>query len=146
MSRERLVIIGGDAGGMSAAAQARRMRADLEIVAFERGDYTSYSACGLPYVVGGVVADFDQLVARTPAQFQAQGIDARVRHEVEAFDLKARTLTVRALDTKMVRQEAYDQLVYATGVSRSGPTFLGLTPAGSTGSRRWGMGSASPRR
>ncbi|HEY8740978.1 MAG TPA: FAD-dependent oxidoreductase, partial [Candidatus Dormibacteraeota bacterium] len=87
MSRERLVIIGGDAGGMSAAAQARRMRADLEIVAFERGDYTSYSACGLPYVVGGVVADFDQLVARTPAQFQAQGIDARVRHEVEAIDL-----------------------------------------------------------
>ncbi|HEY8736127.1 MAG TPA: FAD-dependent oxidoreductase [Candidatus Dormibacteraeota bacterium] len=140
MSRERLVIIGGDAGGMSAAAQARRMRADLEIVAFERGDYTSYSACGLPYVVGGVVADFDRLVARTPAQFQAQGIDARVRHEVEAIDLKARRLTVRALDTQTVRQEAYDQLVYATGGIPVRPELPGSDVRGIHGLQTMGDG------
>ena len=61
---ERLVEIGGDAAGMSAACQARRVRADLQIVAFERGAHTSYSACGMPYYVGSVVADVDPVIAR----------------------------------------------------------------------------------
>src|SRR5215467_5878179 len=80
---ERLVVIGGDAAGMSAASQARRMRADLDIVAFERGAYTSYSACGMPYYVGGVVADVDTLIARTPEAFLKRGIHAHVRQAVE---------------------------------------------------------------
>ena len=72
---DRLVVIGGDAGGMSAAAQARRLRPDLEIVAFERGEFTSYAACGLPYFVSDEVTDRDRLIARTPEAFRAQGID-----------------------------------------------------------------------
>ena len=66
----RLVVIGGNAGGMSAAAQARRRNPKLEIVAIEKGTHTSYSACGIPYVVGGVVDDLEELVVRTPQEFR----------------------------------------------------------------------------
>src|SRR5918999_5140431 len=86
---ERLVVVGGDAAGMSAASQARRRRGpeDLEIVAFERGNYTSFSACGIPYYVSEVVEDFDELVVRTPDEFKTnQSIDARIRHEVVSID------------------------------------------------------------
>jgi NADPH-dependent 2,4-dienoyl-CoA reductase/sulfur reductase-like enzyme len=62
----RLLVLGGNAAGMSAASQARRRDPELEIVALERGTHTSYSACGIPYVVGGVVDDLDDLVVRTP--------------------------------------------------------------------------------
>lgn len=80
---ERLVVIGGDAAGMSAAAQARRRRGaeELEVVAFERGRFTSYSACGIPYWLGGVVDDRDQLIARSPDEHRERGIDVRLRHE-----------------------------------------------------------------
>ena len=75
-TRERLVVIGGDAAGMSAASQARRLKGpgELEIVAFERGHFTSYSACGIPYWVGGDVTDRDELIARTPAEHGCFGI------------------------------------------------------------------------
>ena len=87
----RLVIIGGDAAGMSAAAQARRMTSsdELEIVAFERGSRTSYAACGLPYLVGGLVESPEHLIARTPEQHRANGIDVRIHHEVIAIDANA---------------------------------------------------------
>ena len=82
---------------MTAAAQARRRATadELEIVAFERGDYTSYSACGIPYLVGGLVADVDDLIARTPEEHRRNGIDLRMRTEVIAIDLDARAVTVR---------------------------------------------------
>ena len=69
---DRLVVIGGDAAGMSAASQARRLRGpdDLEIVAFERGNYTSYSACGIPYFVGDFVTEFDKLITRAEEQIE----------------------------------------------------------------------------
>ena len=97
----RLVIIGGDAAGMSAAAQARRMTAAgaLEIVAFERGSRTSYAACGLPYLVGGLVHAPGLLIARTPEQHRANGIDVRTRHEVTAIDTMALTVTGRDRET-----------------------------------------------
>lgn len=83
MSAEKLVIVGGDAAAMSAASQARRGRTDLGIVAFEKGPYVSYAACGIPYYVSGLVDDFDKLLIRTPEEFrQRQSIEARVRQEV----------------------------------------------------------------
>jgi len=109
----RLAIIGGDAGGMSAASIARRRDEDLEIVAFERGPYTSYSACGIPYYVGGLVEDAGRLIGRDPAQHRANGIDVRMGCEVLAIDLPARTLTVRTGDRES--HEPFDQLVIATG-------------------------------
>ena len=78
---ERLLVIGGDPGGMAAASQARRRRPDLEIVALEKGRWTSYSACGIPYVIGGDVDSIDELVVRTPEQHRANGIDARAMSE-----------------------------------------------------------------
>ena len=73
----RVVVIGGDAAGMSAAAQASRGVEPVELVVFEKGQYTSYAACGLPYFVGGLVADSQHLVARSPEQHRANGIDVR---------------------------------------------------------------------
>ena len=127
---ERLVVIGGDAAGMSAASQARRMRTDLEIVAFERGAYTSYSACGMPYYVGGVVSDVETLIARRPEEFRKQGIDARVRHEVESIDVPNRRVQVRRLDDGAVVSEAFDQLVVATGAVPIRPDLPGIDASG----------------
>lgn len=128
---ERLVVIGGDAGGMTAASQARRTRPadDLEIVAFERGDYTSYSACGIPYFLGGVVDDFDSLIVRTPAEFNERSqIDARIGHEVTAIDKDRRTVTVRGPDGETT--EGFDQLVIATGGSPTRPDLPGIDAEG----------------
>lgn len=117
MARERLVVIGGDAAGMSAASQARKRRDvdDLEIVAFERGRATSYSACGIPYWIGGAVGTEAELIARTPEQHRANGIDLRMRTEVVGIDLAAKRVAARDLETGREYEEPYDSLVYATG-------------------------------
>lgn len=130
--QRRLVIIGGDAAGMSAAAQARRSaKADaLEIVAFERGTYTSYAACGLPYLVGGFVTAADDLVARSPEEHRARGIDVRTRHEVIAIDPIASTVTVRDLDGGTERIERWDALLIATGAEGVMPPWPGADAAG----------------
>jgi NADPH-dependent 2,4-dienoyl-CoA reductase/sulfur reductase-like enzyme len=126
------VIIGGDAAGMTAAAQARRMAPaeQLEIVAFERSLRTSYAACGLPYLVGGFVKSPDSLVARTPEQHRAQGIDVRTHHEVTAIDVKARTVAVRDLDGGLQSVVPYDELLIATGASGITPQWPGIGAAG----------------
>ena len=114
--KERLVVIGGDAGGMAAASQARRLKPaeKLEILAFERGGYTSYSACGIPYLLGGVVDRLEDLVVRTPAEFKENSqIDVRIRHEVTEIDLGARTVTVRSDQGEAI--EGFDHLMVATG-------------------------------
>ncbi|HEV7883403.1 MAG TPA: FAD-dependent oxidoreductase, partial [Solirubrobacteraceae bacterium] len=85
----RLAIVGGDAAGMSAASSARRRDPQLEVVAFERGPYTSYSACGIPYFIGELVDDADRLISRSPDEHRAHGIDVRTRCEVVAIDLGA---------------------------------------------------------
>lgn len=93
---DRLVVVGGDAGGMAAASQARRLRPDLEIVALEKGRWTSYSACGIPYLVGGEVEGIEALVVRDPQTFRDKyRIDVRTGHEAMAIDLDARRLEVR---------------------------------------------------
>jgi NADPH-dependent 2,4-dienoyl-CoA reductase/sulfur reductase-like enzyme len=132
MSRERLVVIGGDAAGMSAASEARRRRTPdaLEIVAFERGRYTSYSACGIPYSVGGVVSDPTTLIARSPDEHRRRGIDVHLRHEVTAIDPGARAVTVRNLESGAERREPYDQLMVATGAVPIRPDLPGAGASG----------------
>ncbi|MFE9655981.1 FAD-dependent oxidoreductase [Micromonospora sp. NPDC006431] len=115
---ERLIVVGGDAAGMAAASQARRRRdgADLEIVAFERGHFTSYSACGIPYWISGLVPDRDALIARDAVTFREQfDIDVRLRHEVTAIDLDRREVVARDLDGGGEVRAGFDSLVYATG-------------------------------
>lgn len=114
---QRLVIVGGDVGGMTAATNARRARTveELEIVAFERSEWPSFSACSEPYFVSGEIDEFDALLVRTPEEFARQDIEVRVRHEVTAIDTAARAVTVRDLLGAREFTVGYDFLVYATG-------------------------------
>ncbi|MFJ9815527.1 FAD-dependent oxidoreductase [Streptomyces sp. NPDC101151] len=130
--RERLVVIGGDAAGMSAASQARRMRGpdELEIVAFERGHFTSFSACGIPYWVGGDVAERDELIARTPEEHRARGIDVRLRTEVTEIDPDRRAVSARDVDSGAESWTRYDKLVIATGARPIRPDMPGADAAG----------------
>lgn len=122
---ERLVVVGGDAAGMSAASAARRRDPDLEILAFERGPYTSYSACGIPYYLAGMIDGADRLIMRSPKEFRENGIDVRTRTEVTAIDLDARRVTVRDHQTRKEYEEGFDQLVYATGAEATPPPIEG---------------------
>jgi NADPH-dependent 2,4-dienoyl-CoA reductase/sulfur reductase-like enzyme len=123
---QRLIVIGGNAAGMSAASQARRRRSrdDLEIVVFERGHFTSYSSCGIPYWIGGVVDGPDELVARTPETFRTEyAMDLRMRHEVSAIDLDAREVVARDVDSGKIVRERFDELMYAPGASPVRPEW-----------------------
>src|SRR6516225_4027837 len=112
---ERLLVIGGDAAGMAGAAQVRRRAAALEIVALEKGTRTSYSACGIPYLVSGAVHDIEDLVARTPDQFRAARIDVRTEHEVVGIDLSGRKAEVHNLAHHRTFHLGFDMLLVATG-------------------------------
>ncbi|HXH57411.1 FAD-dependent oxidoreductase [Iamia sp.] len=124
---ERLVVIGGDAAGMAAASQARRLNPGLDIVALERGTRTSYSACGIPYLVAGDVASPDELVARTPDEFRREHrIDVRMEHEATAIDLDARTVAVRAIPHDRTFRLGFDQLMIGTGAHPIRPDLPGI--------------------
>jgi NADPH-dependent 2,4-dienoyl-CoA reductase/sulfur reductase-like enzyme len=124
----RLVVIGGDAAGMSAASQARRRRKpdDLEIIVLEMGNYVSYSACGEPYFVSGAVEDLDDLQVRTPEQFWKVSIDARIRHEATGIDTDKGLVTFRNHVDGSEETIGYDQLLYATGAQSLRPPIDGM--------------------
>ncbi|MEU2894601.1 FAD-dependent oxidoreductase [Streptomyces sp. NPDC001273] len=131
-ARERLVVIGGDAAGMSAASQARRLRGpdELEIVAFERGHFTSYSACGIPYWVSGDVPDRDRLIARTAGEHRARDIDLRLRTEVTEIDVDRGRVRARDADSGAESWTSYDKLVIATGARPVRPDLPGMDAPG----------------
>ncbi|MFC3574716.1 FAD-dependent oxidoreductase [Streptomyces yaanensis] len=131
-STERLVVIGGDAAGMSAASQARRLKGpdELEIVAFERGHFSSFSACGIPYWVGGDVATRDELIARTPEEHRARGIDLRMRTEVTEIDVAGGRVRARNVDSGAEAWTSYDKLVIATGARPIRPDLPGVDAPG----------------
>jgi NADPH-dependent 2,4-dienoyl-CoA reductase/sulfur reductase-like enzyme len=143
--RQRMLVIGGDAAGMSAASQARKRRGpdDLEIVAFERGRFTSWSACGIPYWIGDIVDGPDALVSRTPEQFRNNfSIDARTRHDVEEIDTKRGVVRVRDLERGTVSEESYDELVLGTGSVPLRPPIDGIDAEGVFGVQTLGDGAA----
>jgi NADPH-dependent 2,4-dienoyl-CoA reductase/sulfur reductase-like enzyme len=123
---ERLVVIGGVAAGMSAAAKARRTRKDLDIVVYEQSGFVAYGSCGFPYFIKGEIPRVEDLVARTPAQIAEQGIQARVRHRVRAIDPTAQTIRVENLETGEEFADRWDRLVLATGGAASRPPIPGL--------------------
>ncbi len=126
MASDKLIVIGGDAAGMSAASQAKRRRPEMDIVVFERGPHTSYSACGIPYYVGRVVDAEEKLIIRTPEKFrELDGIDVRVLHEVEKIDASGKKVYVRDLKTGRSAWERYDQLLIATGADPLCPDLPG---------------------
>ncbi|MBC7300718.1 MAG: FAD-dependent oxidoreductase [Nocardia sp.] len=127
-----MVVVGADATGMAAASQARRLRGvdELEIVVFEKGGHSSYSACGIPYWVAGDVADADDLIARSVAEHRARDIDLRMRTEVTEIDPVGRRVLSRDLDTGAQNWTRYDQLVLATGATPIRPPLPGIESEG----------------
>lgn len=114
----RTIIIGGVAAGMSAATRLRRLDEQREIVVFERGAHVSFANCGLPYYVGGVIADRSSLLLQTPASLAARfALRVHVRHEVTAIDAASKVVRVRDLDAGTERDEPFDDLVLAMGAA-----------------------------
>jgi NADPH-dependent 2,4-dienoyl-CoA reductase/sulfur reductase-like enzyme len=116
-----LVVVGGVAAGMSAAAKARRENPDLEVIVYERGSFISFAACGMPYWLAGEVADYRALIVRTPEQMAKQGVQVHIHHEVTAIDPTAEAVTVRNLEDGDEFSQAYDRLVIATGARAAEP-------------------------
>lgn len=123
----KLVVVGGVAGGASVAARARRLDESAEIVVLERGHHVSFANCGLPYHIGGVIADRDRLLLQTPESLrESLNIDVRIGSEVTAIDRAARTVTVRELDTGREYVEGYDALALCTGAEAIRPPLPGI--------------------
>jgi NADPH-dependent 2,4-dienoyl-CoA reductase/sulfur reductase-like enzyme/rhodanese-related sulfurtransferase len=126
MTSQRILIVGGVAGGMSAATRLRRRLEDAEIVVFERGGHVSFANCGLPYYLGGVIDDRSSLLLQTPASLRSRfELDVRVRHEVVAIDRAARTVRVRDLESGIERDERYDALILSPGANPVRPANPG---------------------
>ncbi|MCY4363519.1 MAG: FAD-dependent oxidoreductase [Gammaproteobacteria bacterium] len=126
MMAERLVIIGGVAAGAKAAAKARRMRPDLDIVVYQDETEVSYSACGQPYVLSGVIENRDKIVIRRPQEFASDNIRALTRHRVEAIDVATRQIRVNDLSVNGAQTTAYDKLILATGARPIIPAVDGI--------------------
>ncbi len=126
----KTVIVGGVAGGMSAATRLRRLRPADDIVVFERGENVSYANCGLPYHVGGVIADRSDLLLQTPGRLRERfGLDVRVRSEVLSVDRGRRTVAVRDLDSGREYEEGWDRLVLSPGAAPVVPDVPGVERA-----------------
>lgn len=122
----RILIIGGVAGGASAAARLRRLDEQAEIIMFERGEYISFANCGLPYFIGGEITDREALTLQTPESFKARfRVDVRVLNEVTAIDPGNKTVTVKNLKTGETYQEAYDKLILSPGAEPARPGIPG---------------------
>ncbi|WP_372351597.1 FAD-dependent oxidoreductase [Streptomyces sp. KL116D] len=126
----KVVVVGGVAGGMSAATRLRRLDEQAEIVVLERGAHVSYANCGLPYFLGGVIEGRDALLVQTPEALHARfRIDVRVRHEAVAVDRDARTVRVRDLVTGEECTESFDRLVLNPGARPFVPQLPGVERA-----------------
>lgn len=123
----KVVIIGGVAGGATAAARMRRESEDAQIVLFERGEYVSYANCGLPYHIGGTISERDRLFVQTVEGFVKRfNIDIRIKSEVTAIDLKSKTVTVLNRLTNESYTESYDKLIVSTGAEPIKPPMPGI--------------------
>lgn len=122
---DTFVIVGGDAAGMSAASKAKREVPEMDVIVFEKGEWVSYAACGMPYYVKGAVDDLDDLVAVTPEQFREEReVDLRTGHEVVGIDPEAETVTVEGGGEQF--EQSYDHLLIGTGATAIKPPFDGL--------------------
>ena len=123
----KVVIIGGVAGGATAAARIRRLDEQAEIVVFERSGFVSYANCGLPYYIGGVIEDPDALTLQTPESFFSRfRVTMKVRHEVTAIHPERKTVSVKNLETGELFEESYEKLLLSPGAKPTQPRLPGL--------------------
>ena len=123
----KVVIVGGVAGGATAAARIRRLNEQAEIVVFERSGYISYANCGLPYYIGDVITDPEELTLQTPESFFSRfRVDMKVRHEVTAIHPERKTVSVKNLETDEVFEESYDKLILSPGAKPTQPRLPGV--------------------
>ena len=123
----KVVIVGGVAGGATAAARIRRLDEEAEILVFERSGYISYANCGLPYYIGGVIEDPEELTLQTPESFFRRfRIHMKVRHEVTAIHPEKKTVSVKNLETGVVFEESYDKLLLSPGAKPLWPDLPGM--------------------
>ena len=123
----KTIIVGGVAGGASAAARLRRLDEHAQIIVMERGDYVSFANCGLPYYIGGEITDENHLTLQTPQSFKARfNIDVRVKNEVLKIDPKGKTVTVRDHKTRETYTESYDTLILSPGAEPIKPPIKGV--------------------
>ena len=123
----KVVIIGGVAGGATAAARLRRLDEQAEIVVFERSGYVSYANCGLPYYIGGVIEDPEALTLQTPESFFSRfRVTMKVRHEVTALHPERKTVSVKNLETDEEFEEPYDKLLLSPGAKPTQPRLPGV--------------------
>ncbi|QHI69919.1 FAD-dependent oxidoreductase [Tichowtungia aerotolerans] len=127
MDQKKIVIVGGVAGGASAAARARRLSEEAEIILLERGPYISFANCGLPYHIGGEIAERDRLLVTTPELLRTQfRIDVRTRNEVMSIDPDQKEVEIKNLETGEVYKESYDSLVLSPGADPVRPPIPGI--------------------
>lgn len=123
----KVVIIGGVAGGATAAARIRRLQENAEIVVFEKSGFISYANCGLPYYIGGVIEDKEDLTLQTPESFYNRfRVDMRVHHEVISINKENKTVMVKNLESGEIFEESYDKLLISTGAKPIKPKFDGI--------------------
>ena len=131
MHARRLVIVGGVAGGASAAARARRLCEECEIIVFERGPHVSFANCGLPYFVGGEIAEPDDLLLQTPETLRSRfNLDVRIQTEVIGVNRDSREVQVRELSTGREYAQVYDDLILSTGATPLMPRIPGIERPG----------------
>ncbi|MDR1385205.1 MAG: CoA-disulfide reductase [Planctomycetaceae bacterium] len=119
---KKILIIGGVAGGATAAARLRRLSEDAEIILLERGEFISFANCGLPYFIGGEIAEKSALTLQSPKAFHTRyNVDVRVRHEVTAIDTSAKNVTVKNHQTNEIYTESYDRLILSPGAKPMRP-------------------------
>ncbi|MCI6671213.1 MAG: FAD-dependent oxidoreductase [Prevotella sp.] len=129
-NRKKIIIVGGVAGGATAAARIRRMTENAEIILFEKGKYISYANCGLPYYIGGVIEERDRLFVQTPEAFGKRfNVDVRTLSEVTAIDVANQKVSVRAADGKEYAED-YDKLLLSPGASPVVPPLQGIDSEG----------------
>ena len=157
--RVKHLIVGGVAGGATAAARIRRNDEKAEIILFEKGEYISYANCGLPYYIGGTIKERSSLFVQTPEAFGRRfNIDVRTKSEVIEIDVEKKEVKVRGEDGS-VYTETYDRLLLSPGATAVKPPIKGIesdgiyykTPSATSRNRRWRIhrsrnGRKSPRR